>query len=350
LIVASYASAGNKLNTALNIYLNKIEKAITISGGAIGDEWIAERTADATHTGYEYCSLHELLDSYCLLYQKTGNPKTGDALENIFYNAAQGARNPNHSCIAYLKTDNSFEMLGTKNGEEEPNRKQTRYKYSPAHQDVAVCCNPNAGRITPYFIQNSWMKEGDNTLVATLLMPNILETSINNHKVKIENQTNYPYSHNFSLIITNEKPTSFILKIRKPSWVNAIKTNEKHTIENDYILINRDFKASDKIEFSFQTEIEINNDKNGAYYFSHGALLYAKPIASEEIKGKTYKSGFQDLTYQPKKYAKYGFVKNAKAHFINDTIQTELLNLDNKKTELVELIPIGKTILRQVTF
>ena len=50
-------------------------------------------------------------------------------------------------------------MLGTKNGEIEPNRKQTRYKYSPAHQDVAVCCNPNAGRISPYFVQNSWMKK-----------------------------------------------------------------------------------------------------------------------------------------------------------------------------------------------
>jgi DUF1680 family protein len=149
-----------ELSKALNIYLDRIKNTTTISGGAIGDEWIAERTADATHTGYEYCSLQELLDSYSLLLQKTGNATVGDDIENIFYNAAQGSRNPNHSCIAYLKTDNSFEMLGTKNGEVEPDRKQTRYKYSPAHQDVAVCCSPNAGRISPYFVQNAWMKEG----------------------------------------------------------------------------------------------------------------------------------------------------------------------------------------------
>jgi len=192
LIVARYASENNELENALAIYLNRIESVITASGGAIGDEWIAERTADAFKTGYEYCSLQELLDSYALLYQKTGNPKLGDDIENIYYNAAQGARNPNHSCIAYLKTDNSFEMMGTKNGEVEPNRKQTRYKYSPTHQDVAVCCNPNAGRISPYFIQNSWMKENETTLVATLLLPNKLETTLANTKVTIENETNYP--------------------------------------------------------------------------------------------------------------------------------------------------------------
>ena len=41
---------------------------------------VAERTADATLTGYEYCSLHELLDSYTVLLQKQGNPKTAEAI------------------------------------------------------------------------------------------------------------------------------------------------------------------------------------------------------------------------------------------------------------------------------
>ena len=153
LIVATFAAQSMDMDNALQVYLDRIRQVTTITGGAIGDEWIAERMADATHTGYEYCSLHELLDSYTVLMQKTGQAMVGDQIENLFYNAAQGSRNPAHSCIAYLKTDNSYEMLGTKNGEIEPDRKQTRYKYSPAHQDVAVCCSPNAGRITPYFLQ-----------------------------------------------------------------------------------------------------------------------------------------------------------------------------------------------------
>lgn len=350
LIIAKYAAKNTELSKALNIYLERIRNATTISGGAIGDEWIAGRNANATHTGYEYCSLQELLDSYALLLQKKGNAKIGDDIENIFYNAAQGSRNPNHSCIAYLKTDNSFEMLGTKNGETEPDRKQTRYKYSPAHQDVAVCCNPNAGRISPYFIQNSWMKENKNTLVATLLMPNILETSINGNKVQIENNTEYPYKNDFKFKITQTKPSKFVLKIRKPSWVNKINTNEVFKMENDFIIIDREFSSNDNIHISFDTEVQIKTDNAGLNYFTYGALLYALPIKAKEIIGNIYKTNFTDLMYAPLSPTKYIFKKSKKAKYKNGIIETILINKNTKKSEKVELIPFGKTLLRQVTF
>lgn len=350
LIIAKYAAKNPALDNAMTIYLNRIKNATTISGGAIGDEWIAERNADATHTGYEYCSLHELLDSYCLLLQKTGNVTIGDDIENIFYNAAQGARNPKHSCIAYLKTDNSFEMLGTKNGEIEPDRKQTRYKYSPAHQDVAVCCNPNAGRISPYFIQNSWMKENENTLVAVLLMPNIVETRINGNKVQIENETEYPYQNDFKFKITQSNPTKFTLKIRKPHWVKKVKTKENIKIENDFIVIEREFSSNDNIQISFDTEVQIKTDNTGLHYFTYGALLFSLPIDAKEIKGKNYYLNFTDVNYEPLSQSRYIFQNSERTKFKNGIIETKLINQNTKKLDKVKLIPIGKTVLRQVTF
>lgn len=350
IIVANYFSDDVVLKNALDIYLSRIENSTTITGGAIGDEWIAEKTADATKTGYEYCSLQELLDSYALLFQKNGNAKYGDAIENIFFNAAQGARNPKHSCIAYLKTDNSFEMNGTKNGEIEPDRKQTRYKYSPAHQDVAVCCSPNAGRITPYFVQNSWMKKDENTLVATLLLPNNVTTTVNNTNITIENKTEYPYNNTFKFKIQLEKPTSFNLMIRKPNWVMKIVTNEKYIIEKDFIIIRRNFKQNDEVIIEFKTEVKINTDKNNQNYFSYGALVYALPIESNEIKGKIYKEGFEDYNYIAISNNRYCFLENQKASFKNGKINTILYNKNTQKKEKIALIPLAKTILRQVTF
>lgn len=350
LIIAKYASQDAVISNALDNYLERIKNAITISGGAIGDEWIAERKADATHTGYEYCSLQELLDSYSLLLQKTGNADIGDDIENIFFNAAQGSRNPNHSSIAYLKTDNSFEMAGTKNGEIEPDKKQTRYKYSPAHQDVAVCCNPNAGRISPYFIQNSWMKENETTLIATLLVPNILETTLNGHKIRIENATQYPYENRFKFRIEQANLSKFTLKVRKPNWVKKIKTNEQFTIENDFIVIARDFSPNDYVDISFETDIQIKTDNTGSHYFIYGALLYALPINAKEIAGKTYTSKFIDFIYKPISLTKYLFKKGEMAKYSEGKIMTELINQGTGKLEKVELIPIGKTILRQTTF
>lgn len=350
LIVAAYASNDAELQKALQIYIQRIEKSTTLTGGAIGDEWIAQRTANATQTGYEYCSLHELLNSYTVLFQKQGNVKSAEMVETIFYNAAQGSRNPDHSCIAYLKTDNSFEMDGTKNGDVETNRKQTRYKYSPAHQDVAVCCNPNAGRITPYFLEKSWLKENDNVLVNVLLMPNTVETKIKNHSVKIETITEYPYQNKFTFKISNPKYAHFIIKIRKPSWATKVLTNESYAIDNEFLVFDRKMGKDNKIKIEFLTEIQIKEDGNKEKYFSYGPLFYAKSFESIEQKGKSYLTNFDDLFYISKDKSSYQFISDNQAKYDNGKIEIKAKNKSNNQIETIQLVPFGKTILRQVSF
>jgi hypothetical protein len=215
---------------------------------------------------------------------------------------------------------------------------------------VAVCCSPNAGRISPYFIQNSWMKENNQTLVATLLMPNILITEINHTKIRIENQTDYPHANVFNLKIQIDKPTMFTLKIRKPEWVKAINTKEKYKIENNYIFIQRLFKENDEVEFSFTAEVNIQEDQNGEKYFTYGSLVFAKPIKAKEIPGRIYAPGFQDFTYQPTSKVKFVYSENEKVSYEKGKIITKLINQETKKKETVVLIPIGKTVLRQTTF
>lgn len=350
LIVAAYAYNNSELQKALEIYVKRIENTTTLTGGAIGDEWIAERNADATHTGYEYCSLHELLDSYTVLFQKQGNVKTAEAVETIFYNAAQGSRHPNHSCIAYLKTDNSFEMDGTKNGEVEHDRKQTRYKYSSAHQDVAVCCNPNAGRITPYFLEKAWLKENESTLVNAFLMPNIVSTKIQNKPITVETITNYPYENKFIFKISNPKQASLTIKIRKPSWAIEVVTKEKYTIENDFLIFNIPIAKQDSFEIEFKAKIQIKEDVNNEKYFSYGPLFYAKPIEAIELRGRTYFTNFHDLTYKPKDKYHYQFIEDNQATFKNGQILMKAKNKTTQNIENITLIPFGKTILRQVSF
>jgi DUF1680 family protein len=350
LIVAAYASKNKELQNALQIYSQRIQSTTTLTGGAIGDEWIAGRTAHASNTGYEYCSLHELLDSYSVLLQKQGDIKIADKIETIFYNAAQGSRNPKHSCIAYLKTDNSYEMEGTKNGEIEPDRKQIRYKYSPAHQDVAVCCNPNAGRITPYFIEKAWMKENDSVLVNMLLLPNIVETKIRNNPIKIETITAFPYENKFSYLIENPHAVPFKIMVRKPTWAAEIMTKATYSLENDFIVfeVNGDKKYT--IELEFKAHVEIKKDANNEKYISYGALFYAKPIDAEEIKGKSYNSNFNDYTYKPKDNNRFQYVEDNQASFYNGQIFIHLKNSTTNQLEKITLIPFGKTILRQVSF
>lgn len=349
-IVAASASKDPELKKALIEYLRKINSVTTATGGAIGDEWIGERIADATDTGYEYCSLHELLDSYGVLLQRTGNIDLAEYMENIFYNAAQGSRHPTHSCIAYLKTDNSYVMDGTRNGKAEPGKKQTRYKYSPVHQDVAVCCVPNAGKITPFFLQNAWVKESDDILVNNLLMPCVLDADIDGNHICIENRTEYPAKNTFQYHIKLDKPMNLTIKIRKPQWALKIKCDESYSEEGGYIVIRGMFNTTNNISIEFSTDVRVVTGIKGEHYFFYGAQAFALPLKAIEEKGREYAKGFSDYYYMPVDNISYKYIDAHKAEYKDGKIEAYLQNKVDGKVDRVELQPIGQTILRQSGF
>ncbi|RYD86519.1 MAG: hypothetical protein EOP54_30250, partial [Sphingobacteriales bacterium] len=271
-VAAAYYTTGNpQLKTALNNFLNKITLATTASGGPVGDEWVGNR-ADATQRGYEYCSLQELLHSYASLYTKSGNSGYGNKIEKLFFNAAQGARNPDASCIAYLKTDNSYAMNGWRNLDSADSH-QVRYKYSPVHQDAAVCCVPNAGRIAPYYVQNMWLK-GTNSLVAALLGPSTVKTMVNGKAVTVNEVTEYPNNNTIAFEVTAAN-AAFDLKIRKPDWVNKFTVNTKYREEDGFIIISKKWNGKQTIKVDFTPEVKVNHDLNNEVYFTYGALVLA---------------------------------------------------------------------------
>lgn len=347
--VAAGASDDPELKTALNLYLKKIHSATTVPGGAIGDEWVGGRDADATDTGYEFCSSHELMDSYGLLLRRTGNAAWGEQIENIFYNAALGAKHPERGLIAYLKTDNSYEMTGTRNGAADPNQKQTRYKYSPAHQDAAVCCVPNAGRIIPYFLQNAWMVDASGALVANVLMPSVLDTEVGGKRVSVRTVTAYPFGNSFTFSVKSEGRVT--LKIRVPSWADRVDCSAGYELRDGYVVIDGDFSGGAEISLSFDTKVRVVQDAKGVHYFAYGANFYAYPIKSEEIKGREYAPGYADYYYKAKEKAGiYRYLDDNGAVYEKGKIVVRLGNVNTGKIESVELVPLGKTVLRQAAF
>lgn len=361
-LVLAWSTTGNEeLKKALNIYLKRISDCTLPSGGPVGDEWVASRMADATHTGYEYCSIHELMDGYLSLLQKTGETTYADLTERIFFNAAQGARHPEHSSIAYCKTDNSFAMTGSKNGEEQGAEKQTRFKYSPAHQDAAVCCVPNAGRITPYYVQSMWLKDAEG-LVAALPGPCQLLTLVNGTKVSIAENTTYPYSNTITYEVSASKPVTFTLKIRIPEWAKQFQLNTEFVVKNGYIEISRNWKKREVIQLTFEAIPQVKTDRNNEKYYMLGALVFALPVNSSETITRTYSNpAFADRQYEATGLHLYKYPVSESTIEIehNDTaadiresisLKTTLINEKTQQPEQVRLVPLSTTILRQLTF
>jgi DUF1680 family protein len=353
LTVAAYADDDPQLKKALDIYLKRIDSVTTPSGGPVGDEWVGGRKADASTTGYEYCSIHELLDSYTLLLQKSGRAEFGDKAERIFFNAAQGARHPDESSIAYLKTDNSWFMTGPCN-DTVPVPRQTRYKYSPVHQDVAVCCVPNAGRIAPYFVRSMWMRDKDG-LVAAMYGPSVVvNRGTGEEEIRIEEETGYPYDFRIRFRISLDKPKKFTLRFRKPEWAESFSINHKYRESKGFIVVSNRWNNGDEIVLEFTPALKIRQDINKEYYVTYGPLVLAHPIAGEEISVKEYPlPGFRDLHVRAQGKVEYRMTDKADIRLTDPgtlTFEGTFLNPETLKPETLKLIPIGRTVLRQTTF
>ncbi|RYZ00341.1 MAG: hypothetical protein EOO11_01910 [Chitinophagaceae bacterium] len=351
-VAAAYYATGNPvLKAALGNFLKKIEATTAPSGGPVGDEWIGGRPADATTRGYEYCSLQELLHSYAELQLKSGSAHYGDAVERLFFNAAQGARHPEESSIAYLKSDNSYAMTGPLNGDT-VDKQQVRYKYSPVHQDAAVCCVPNAGRIAPYYIQHLWAQDHEG-FVATLLGPSVLRAKWNGKPMIIRERTTYPYGTQVTMEVEGAAP-SFVLKIRRPAWAKSAKINLLYTEQDGYLVIRNAWKGRTLVQLEWEAEVMPHVDPKGDTYFTYAGLVLARPVEGVAKEVKTFPlPGFRDLHYTPRLAAvPYRLLPGAVPAKGPDGLRFEVPMVDPATGQEVRatLIPMGRTILRQVTF
>jgi DUF1680 family protein len=348
---AWYASGNPALKSALDQFIRKINRATTPSGAPVGDEFAGGRAGDATTTGYEFCSLHELMAGWISLLTKSGEAGYGDRAEKILFNAAAGATHPETSAICYLKTDNTYILSGGKHGDT-TDKHQTRYRYSPVHREAAVCCVPNAGRIGPWYIQHMWMKD-DEGILATLLGPSELNTTVKNQKVSIESITGYPFDFDFRFRIKTTEGNQFSIKIRKPEWAVVAFTSLPFEEENGFLVFKKRWKQQDELIIRFEAAIQKNQTNGDEYYFQYGPLVLCHPLNSTEVITKTYTiAGLTDFNCLPLKetVVELNGALPVQDATVKNHFHAEMKPASTDQPEVILLVPMAGTTLRQVTF
>ena len=343
----------------IDLMLAKLPFHITPSGGPIGDEWVLRRSADATTTGYEFCSVTELFDSYALLLQETKKMMWADKMEWLYFNAGMGMKHPEESSIMYCKTDNCYTA----------DRRKTftdvytdeRYKYSPVHQTTAVCCVPNMGRLTPHYVQNMYVQH-ENEISAVLFGSSELKTAINETEVVILQETDYPAQRKLCFEIIPKEAAEFTFSVRVPAWADQVKVNGQAIVVcNHKIRLKKLWTGRQCITVEFLCDVKISEDLNKDYYVTHGPLVYAVPIAARE---KTI------LEYDIKPFREIGYISTERekgSWKIHENDRSQFCYLETgeknwKKQKLsgvfrdgrqkihTAMVPMGGTILRKVTF
>jgi len=291
------------LRQALEAAQTKFSRFILPSGALIGDESL--HGMPLPEIGYEYCTLTEYLASLTDILEQCGTG--GDDIERLVFNAAQGARLPDGSGVAYLSQDTRLDARSDR-----PDSYSFfhggagRFKFSPTHEDIACCCNPNATRLLPHYISHQWMRHNEG--VAALLYGACeLHTEINGVNVQIDEIADYPFEETIRFVICPERPVTFRLSLRQPAWsplahVTVNGESVSAATQANLITLDRCWSPGDEVSVTFTAPIEILPYPNGEYAVRRGALQYVLPIELELHPIKQYAgSTLVDLNIVPKR-------------------------------------------------
>ena len=354
---AYYHTGYPELESAYSNMLSKLESCILPSGAGHGDEWILKLEADPSETAAEYCGMLELRNSYGSLLEKTGNVQFADAAEKLTYNGMLGARNQDGTAITYSKHDNCYRLDGKhhKGGE---STNEPRYKYSPTHSEPAVCCAPNYGRNLPYFLHQMYMK-ADDGIAVLMYGPSELTTKMDTTTISIEQQTNYPWTNEVTFRIKTSKPLKFSVRLRKPEWSESVDFSfPKATanLQDNFYVITKTWQPDETFSIRFINPITPQRANNDEVYIQQGPLVFAYTIPHNEHSIKRYgDSSFRDYHCLPEN-EDHNNLRIPESFDYERTEENELalkgkfFDTSKQKDVTVKLVPMGKTILRRVTF
>ena len=278
-------------------------------------------------------------------------------------------KHPTDSAIMYLKTDNCYsadEYPHPDQGEWNP-----RYKYSPTHQDAAVCCVPNSGRITPYFIE-SMLFEWIDGFKAGGYAPYVFCGKWNGVPVKITQESSYPLELSARFHIKADAPVRFAMHFRRPSWakrmiVNGMIYKNEHS-QCDEIIVEQVWEDH-WVDISFKCDIKFRTDFKQQTFVTYGPLVYCLEIpASERIIKAMRVPGFFEKGYSAvnrdvemlkilaEQQELFTWEKNVAAgqpqapHDPWGTLKISGVFWDGETCRTLAMRPMARTILRKVTF
>lgn len=280
-------------------------RAYTLPNGALlGDESL--HGLPSSEIGYEYCTLTE--QSFSLLNRLTYFGTGAEQIESLLFNAAQGARFADGSGVAYLSTDSRLNALASRHDSYSfLHGKPGRFKFSPTHEDVACCCNPNATRILAHYISHQWMGLSDGSGFAALLYGAChLTTEHQGIRVHIEQHTQYPFEDSVRFVINPAEAVRFRLILRQPAWAEAVTLTlngiavNTDSQKDGMLSIEQEWQAGDTVVLAWEASPRSVAYPNGEVAVLRGALQYVYPIAHRVHTIKTYaNSALSDVELYP---------------------------------------------------
>jgi hypothetical protein len=241
-----------------------------------GDEHLA---GTGPTQGLELCGVVESMFSLENLLSILGDPRFGDRLERIAYNALPGTITPDFWAHQYDQQVNQVLCTVAKRAWSTNGNHSNIYGLEPNYG----CCTANMHQGWPKLVSHLWMATHDNGLAAVALGPSVVEATVAEGKrVRIRLETDYPFREELRFHIESEAPISFPLSLRIPAWADgaSVKLADRswEAVAGTFLRIEREWSPGEVLEVVFPMPVRMEDRPSGGVSFLSGPLVYSLKI------------------------------------------------------------------------
>lgn len=261
--------------------------------------------------GVETCTVVEWMQSLETASRVIHDAEIGDRLEKAAFNALPAQFSKDLKNHTYYTLSNQVQNLPGPHGFNQ----DYHNGIVPSPYSGFPCCRYNMHMGWPYFVKNSWSATPAGGLAVIAYGPMEVSALVGkNTPVKIEEDTNYPFEEQIRLTISLDRPTSFPLTLRIPSWCKKpeVKVNGKLVsgVKSGILFtINRTWTTKDKIVLDFPMHLAAPQQVNNAVSIERGPILYALQIKQSEKNVKEFPvKGFFETEVTPTSPWNYGLM------------------------------------------
>jgi hypothetical protein len=246
-----------------------------------------------------------------------GGCAPADRLEKIAFNALPAAFSPDYWGHQYDEQTNQIACVYYQQPIYTTNRGDANLF---GLQPQFGCCTSNFHQGWPKLTTHLWMATPDHGLAAVVYAPCALETLVTGVRVKIEVETQYPFSQDLILDVSPEKSLEFPLYLRIPGWAKGATVllpdgRQLNPSEGEFLKVQRRWSPGEQVRLHFPMTLKVRRGYQDSVSVERGPLVYSLGLA------ETWKEA-RPFPYQTKDKKRFDYFVIPKADW-NYALQLE---------------------------
>ncbi|ACQ79736.1 protein of unknown function DUF1680 [Beutenbergia cavernae DSM 12333] len=262
----------------------KLGRALGVTGAIRSDEAVGvphEPARPVPEAGQEYCAITELALTALHFARIADAEGALDLVERLWLNAAQAGRAKDAGGAAYFTAENQVAATASMG---------PRWDLSPTHDDAAVCCVPNAGRILPIVVDASVVADDAGAQV-WLYGPVEARVPWRGVEIRIRQETAYPFEDQVRVQVTGA-PEGFALRLRRPSWLPELPmeafAGATVTVDDDGVTVAGRWPENAELTLDLAAPVRAERSVDGRTALARGPLVFAVDVPADVRSTRQY--------------------------------------------------------------